>query len=133
MGKQLKVFSMIILLLAVLGISACGGNKDAGKFVGSWKMTDSKGYPTTITFNSDGSWTRHVESSLNPGGQNYTGKYVIDENDKTVTVKIDPLPGDRMTYTTDVLYHYTFNGDSLTLRGTHDSDKTEEVYTRIRN
>ena len=51
MGKQLKAFSLFILLLAVLGISACGGNKDAGKFVVSWKMTDSKGYPTTITFN----------------------------------------------------------------------------------
>ena len=131
MSRKLKAFSLVILFLAVFGISACGGNKDAGKFVGSWKRLDSDGYQTTITFNADGTWTRHIESYLNPGGQDYTGKYVINEDEKTLTVNIDPLPGDRLTYTTDVLYHYSFNGDSLTLRGKHDTDKTEEVYTRI--
>ena len=132
MSKQIKSFSLVLLLLAIFGITACGGNKDTGKFIGSWKCLGSNGNQTTITFNSDGSWTRHVVSGLNPGGQDYTGKYVIDEDEKTLTVKIDPLPGDRMPYATEVFYHYTLTGDSLTLRGTHDSSKTEEVYTRIK-
>jgi len=120
------------VLFAILGITACGGNKEASRFIGRWKYTDSKGYPTTITFNADGTWTRHVESVLNPTGQDYTGKYVIDDDEHTLTIKIDPLPDSRAKYTTDVLYHYILTDDTLTLRGTRDSAANAEVYKRTK-
>ena len=132
MTKRIKILSLVLLLFAILGITACGGNKDARKFVGSWKCFDSQGNTTVITFNADGSWTRHIESVLDPKGNDYTGKYVINEDEKTVTINIDPLPGDRLRYTTEVFYHYILTEDTLTLHGTSDSAKTEQVFQRIK-
>lgn len=121
MTKKIRLFSLTILLLVILGITACGGNKDAGRFVGSWKCFDSKGNATTITFNADGTWTRHVVSTVSSKGTDYTGKY-----------KIDPLPDSRVTYTTDVFYHYILTDDMLTLTGMRDSAETAEVYKRVK-
>ena len=132
MTKKIKVFALVLLLFAILGIAACGGNKDAGRFIGSWKYTDSKGYPTTITFNADGTWTRHVESALSSKGQDYTGKYVINDDERTLTINIDPLPDSRVKYTTEVFYHYILTEDTLTLRGSRDSAENAEVYKRIK-
>ena len=132
MTKKIRLFSLTILLLVILGITACGGNKDAGRFVGSWKCSDSKGNATTITFNADGTWTRHVVSTVSSKGTDYTGKYKIDEDERTLTVKIDPLPDSRVTYTTEVFYHYILTDDTLTLTGMHDSAETAEVYKRVK-
>jgi len=130
MTKKIKVVSIVMFLFAVLSISACGGS-DKSKFVGSWKWLDSQGYPTTITFNADGNWTRHIESYLTPKGLDYTGKYSIDEKEKTVTINIDPLPDDRLRFTTEVFYHYTLDGDTLTLAGRFDTTDTAKKYTRV--
>ena len=131
MTRRIKVFTLVLFLFAILGITACGGNKEAGKFIGSWKHIDSNGYPTTITFNADGTWTRHVESALDSRGQDYTGNYVIDDDKRTLTINIDPLPDSRVNYTTEVFYHYTLKEDTLTLRGSRDSAENAEVYKRI--
>ena len=132
MTRKIKTFTLAILLFAILGIAACGGNKEASRFIGSWKCTDSNGYPTTITFNADGTWTRHVESALDPKGQDYTGKYKVDDDKRTLTINIDPLPDSRVKYTTEVFYHYTLTEDTLTLRGSRDSAENAEVYKRVR-
>ena len=130
MTKRIKVVSIVLFLFAVLSISACGGS-DKSKFVGSWKWLDSQGYPTIITFNSDGSWTRHVESLMTSKGLDYTGKYSIDSMEKTVTIEIDPLPDDRLRFTTEVFYHYSFDGDTLTLSGRFDTADTAKKYTKV--
>jgi len=127
---QIKTISLVLLLVAVTNLAACGGSADMKALVGTWRYDQPYGNSTTMTFNADGSWTRDLGYENNTRFIHYTGKFILDDDEKTITIEIDPLPND-LQFTTEVYYHYLLVGDSLTLSGHFDTAETAETYKKI--
>jgi hypothetical protein len=127
---HIKTLSLVLLLAAVMNIASCGGSADKKALIGTWQYDGKYGNVTTMTFNADGSWSSFVGYDYGTKGTNYTGKYYVDDDEKTITIEIDPLPDD-LQFTMEVFYHYLLIGDSLTLSGTFDTAETAETYRKI--
>lgn len=128
---HIRTISLVLLLVAVMNLAACGKSADAKALVGTWRYDQPHGNSTTMKFNADGSWTRDLGYENNTRFIHYTGKYILDDDEKTLTIEIDPLPDDRLQFTTEVFYHYLLVGDSLTLYGYFDTQETAETYKKI--
>ena len=133
MNKLTKTISIVIILLAVLSLSACGGNNGSNELVGSWKWLDPYGYPTILTFNADGTYVEHEASSIFPEGADYTGRYEVNVSEKTVILHTDPIPGDRVGYAPDLVFRYILAGDKLTVYYSYDTQETANTFTKVKS
>ena len=90
---------MLMMLLAVCVLSACGANTGEEAIIGSWKRKDGD---SRVVFNKDGTYTRSIN--------NTTGTWVLTEG-KTNEIQL--------TYGLGSVYvwEYSIKGNTLTLDG----------------
>lgn len=127
---HIKTITLVLILAAAMNLAACGKSADAKAFVGTWKYEGNNGNSTAMTFNADGSWEKYLYYDYGEHSIKYTGKYVLDDGEKTLTIEVDPLPDD-LQFTTEVFYHYLLVGDSLTLSDYFDTAETALTYRKI--
>ena len=128
--SHIRIISLVLLLVAVMNLAACGKSEDARALVGTWKYEGNYGNSTTMTFNANGSWEKVLYYDDGVHSIKYTGKYILDDGEKTITIEIDPLPDD-LQFTTEVFYHYLLVGDLLTLSDYFDTAETALTYKKI--
>lgn len=104
-----RVVSLVAVLVLVMSLVACGGDK----IVGSWEYSQ-EGLAVTFTFEKDG------KLNVNMGGFAMSGTYSTDGDKLTMTLSM--FGQEESTVST-----YTIEGDKLTIT---DEDGTKQVLTK---
>ena len=99
---------MLMMLLAVCVLSACGANTGESSIIGIWKQN----YGDIIFFNKDGTYNRGESVALSSGAWVLTdnGTWVLTEG-KTNEIQLIPRDGSAS------IYEYSIKGNTLTLNG----------------
>ena len=104
-----KSLALIISLMLVIGLAACGGKAKTYSIIGTWKSDNGK--ISEITFNEDGTGILKKSSEI-------TVNFTYTSQDDKVTVTTEVLNQKSSTE-----YTYTVTADKLTL--TNDYETTE--------
>ena len=98
MKKWIKMSALLLALVMILGLTACGGSKDA--LSGTWSAELGEDGVITWTFNGKGKCT--MENAY----MKQNGTYTVDGDQLTVTLESWSEPS---TYT------FSLDGNSLTM------------------
>lgn len=104
---------MLMMLLAVCVLSACGANTGEAAIVGSWKETGSHTNKESIIFNKDGTWNY----------RDANGTWVLTEG-KTNEIQMPSQSGlGRDTWHVGGVHEYSIEGNTLTLDGVGEFER----------
>ena len=98
MKKWIKMSALLLALVMILGLTACGGSKDA--LSGTWSAELGEDGVITWTFNGKGKCT------MGNAYMKQNGTYTVDGDQLTVTLESWSEPS---TYT------FSLDGNSLTM------------------
>ena len=112
MKNFVKILSLVIVLIIVISISACGGSADApenaggssfsaANLVGTWKGTGDE--VSTLTLGKDGKYKDDAGVAV------IEGTYTVDENAGTLTVN-------EKEYGLVFMYSVELSGTDLTIQ-----------------